>query len=268
MASLHVLPPELLIEVLSYLPINALLAFSQTCHSAHTLATSSMHTLSLGIYPTRFSKRIGEIYAADDPCAAAKKVSLLIPAMEPGSDKAALAFHNKLTASIVGRYAGALRHLSLRLWTMSPPIANALAGLSGLQTLTLRIDNPNVKLHNTMGGALRPVSGPAADDERLAWMLLSAASWPSLVEFSLAGGQPRPAHLRGLVSSNPQLRKLVLRNCVRNDTTLLRFICEEWAGGENLRVLMYEDCGSLTLDDIEGVERLRSLQVRCFARFF
>ncbi|OCK77631.1 hypothetical protein K432DRAFT_384527 [Lepidopterella palustris CBS 459.81] len=61
------LPPELLLHILSFLPIQALLKFSQTSRSAHALATSSLHTLSLGIYTTRIAGVISRLGSTSLP---------------------------------------------------------------------------------------------------------------------------------------------------------------------------------------------------------
>src|SRR5689334_20635965 len=61
------LPPELLTSVLAFLPIQNLLRFSQTCRYSHSLAKSSLHTLSLGIHPTRVSGIISRLASTQYP---------------------------------------------------------------------------------------------------------------------------------------------------------------------------------------------------------
>lgn len=55
------LPPEILLYMLSFLPIRDLLRFSQTSHTTHALATSSLRTLSLGVYPSRMAALISRL---------------------------------------------------------------------------------------------------------------------------------------------------------------------------------------------------------------
>lgn len=56
-------PPELLVHILAFLPVRALLRFSQTCRYSQSLAASSLHTLSLGIHPSRVSGIISNLAA-------------------------------------------------------------------------------------------------------------------------------------------------------------------------------------------------------------
>jgi len=61
------LPPEILVHTLTLLPIQALLRFGQTCRHSHSLANSSLHTLSLGIHTTRLSGIISKLAATQYP---------------------------------------------------------------------------------------------------------------------------------------------------------------------------------------------------------
>ncbi|ORY11495.1 hypothetical protein BCR34DRAFT_587838 [Clohesyomyces aquaticus] len=65
--SLLSLPPEILLNILHVLPIPSLLKFSQTCRFSHDLAISNLHTLSMGIYPSRMSCIVGRLAATRYP---------------------------------------------------------------------------------------------------------------------------------------------------------------------------------------------------------
>lgn len=55
------LPPEIILRVLSYLPIRSVLAFGSTCRTARSYATESVHTLSMGIFTSRATACISHI---------------------------------------------------------------------------------------------------------------------------------------------------------------------------------------------------------------
>jgi len=61
------LPPEIFLHILSFLPVQSLLRFGQTSRTSHHLATSSLHTLSLGIFPNRISSIISELATMQYP---------------------------------------------------------------------------------------------------------------------------------------------------------------------------------------------------------
>jgi hypothetical protein len=56
-------PPELLIHILNFLPVQALLRFGQTSRSSQSLANSSLHTLSLGVHPSPISVILSKLGA-------------------------------------------------------------------------------------------------------------------------------------------------------------------------------------------------------------
>ncbi|KAL0264428.1 hypothetical protein SLS55_000378 [Diplodia seriata] len=178
MAHLTSLPSELLLHILSFLPIRSLLAFSLASRSAYVLASSSLQTLSLGVYPTRVSSLISQLSStsptaspysrstrslsssagslpASSSCSSkspstsasdlfneACTVAHVIPQASELRPHTLLAFHTALTSSILNRYCMSMRHLELSIWALAPPVADALAGLKNLRTLCLRVEDP------------------------------------------------------------------------------------------------------------------------------
>lgn len=268
MASLSCLPPELLLEVLSYLDIRPLLSFSETCRAAHFFTSSSLHTLNLGIYPNGLAQHFGHAKAHEDN-SNFEPVSLVIPDIKRSSEKADLAFHNKLTASIIQRYSSSIQHLTLRLWTLSPSIATALTEAKGLRSLHLRIDNPCGKPARPQR-RLREMVGPAAREEEIAWNSL-AHSWSVLHELNIEGGKVDSQQVQQILEANPQLTQLSVKDCSHTDADILKFACEEWAGKESLTYLGFEDSPAVMMEDLEeldmgAVSSLQTLSLRdCIA---
>jgi hypothetical protein len=95
--SLLDLPPELIVHTLSYLPIPALLRFGQTCRHSQSLANSSLHTLSLGIYTSRTSGAISKLVATQYPQPKTAKSVFALP--EPTSSRPWLSTTNSVPSS-------------------------------------------------------------------------------------------------------------------------------------------------------------------------
>jgi len=268
MTPLNSLPPELLLEVLSYLPIRPLLNFSETCRAAHSFTSSSLYTLNLGIYPSRLSQHFGHARAHDEN-SSFEPISLVIPEIEPSSERAELAFHNKLTASIIQHYSSSLQHLTLRLWTLSPSIATALTEVKGLKSLRLCIDNPCGKQSRPQR-RLRTMVGPAAREEETAWNLL-AHSWSVLRELNIEGGQVDTQQVQQMLEVNSHLTRLSVKDCAHIEADLLKFVAEKWVGKESLTYLAFEDSPAVIMEDLEGLGmqtlvNLQSLSLRgCIA---
>ncbi|KAF2741573.1 hypothetical protein EJ04DRAFT_507340 [Polyplosphaeria fusca] len=291
------LPPELLANMLSFLPIQALLRFSQTCHYSHGLAKSSLHTLSFGIHPTRVSGIISrlastqypqpkatsafaasgeskarqarrdslgsesladELFAEQDPY----KVSVLIPDAQAFDYKTLFAFHSALTKSILLRHGGTLRNLDLSLWTLSKPIAKALSKLAALRALSIRIeDYPHVR------AVPRKLAGRQQIEQRDAWeLLVNQATWASrLHALRVEGGELSARQLCTLLSKNRWCAELWLCKCASIGTELWSYLGSEWEGRAALRILGVMRCGGQlneeVLDLIGGLGGLQFLSL-------
>ncbi|KAF2192544.1 hypothetical protein K469DRAFT_313606 [Zopfia rhizophila CBS 207.26] len=289
-------PPELLINILAFLPIQALLKFSQTCRYSHALASSSLHTLSLGIYPTRVAgiiSRLGathypqpkeirsafsslelpsptsnstwsstEVDYLAEPEALIEddpyKVSVLIPEAQEYDYMTLLAFHTALTKSVLVRHCN-VRHLDLSLWTLSTPIAKALSGLPALRALSLRIEGfPHVRaVPRSRGAAQR-------GEQRAAWELLAnEAVWaPRLSALRIEGGELSTKQLTVLMSKSRWCREIWLCKCNMIGKYVWSFLGSEWEGRAALRILGIIRCGGqLDEEVLDIIGKLDGLQV-------
>ncbi|KAF2087676.1 hypothetical protein K490DRAFT_41250 [Saccharata proteae CBS 121410] len=239
MACLESLPPELLLHVLAYLPIRSLLAFSLTSRSSCAIASTSLHTLSLGIYPTRISSLIGQLATASPT---ASPYSQLHP-------HTLLAFHTALTSSILSRYCVSIRHLDLSIWSLTQPVAAALARLKNLGCLSLRIEDPFGRgcLRRWAGawdGTARRGSDVSLSSETgcgVEWNAMAGA-WGRLEVLRLDGADISDWQLCRILDTNVQVKELWAKKCPKISKDLLNFLAYEWGGKGNLNVLGVAEC--------------------------
>jgi hypothetical protein len=291
--SLLSIPPELLVHILAFLPIQSLLKFSQTSRYAHSLASSSLHTLSLGIHPSRVAALIARVaateypqpkeitsffslphhappseqrnssenfYVAEEPLTLdnSYKVSVLIPDAQIFDYTTLLNFHTALTSSVLFRHGATLRHLDLFLWTLTIPIAKALSGLSALRGLSIRVEDfPQVR------AVPRTRAASQRTEEREAWSLLTeTAMWvPRLNALRIEGGELNTAQLATLLGKVRWCRELWLCKCAMIDRSVWKFLASEWEGRSAVQILGISRCGGKldeeVLDWIGGFKSLR-----------
>lgn len=299
--SLLDLPPELLVQTLNLLPIRTLLRFGQTCHYFHNLSNSSMHTLSLGIHTTRISAIISklaatqypppktltsafippapstssspdgsrrtsldsDLFASDISDSDPHKVSVFIPDAQTFDYATLLSFHLSLTKSIVLRHGATLCHLDLSLWTLTVPLAKAIAELPALRALSIRTED-----YLYTRTVPRRLLASQRIQEHAAWDLLSeTAVWaPRITALRIEGGEMSTAQLARLLDNSRWCRELWLCKCGHVREDVWGWLAREWKGRGALRMLGVMRCG-LRLDEaaLEAIGRIRGLQVRLFA---
>lgn len=208
------LPSELLFQILATLPTKSLLRFAQTSHYARSLAYSNLHTLSLAIFPSHRSSLYNTIFSAlheqkppSHPDHDPYKILIRIPQAWRFDYPTLLSFHNKLIATVSHRHACTLQTLDLTLWTLSMPIAQALAALPALHNLSIRIE--------TMQYAPRPHRASQRLEEQTSWTLLAASTAfaSQLRTLHIDNANLTSSHLAALLAATPRLRALRLARC-------------------------------------------------------
>ncbi|KAK7538615.1 uncharacterized protein J3D65DRAFT_551573 [Phyllosticta citribraziliensis] len=231
MAHLTSLPSELLLHILSYLPIRSLLAFSETSRMAYILASSSLQTLSLGIYPNR-----------------ANTVAHVIPKASEHRPNTLLTFHTALTSSILSRYCVSMRNLELSVWALTPPIADALASLKNVRCLSLRVEDPSPSFFRAM-----PEAGSGTEWNKF------ADAWGRLETLRLMGAEISDWQLCRILERNPGLKELWLKKCPDVGRDLLKYMAEEWDGRLGLDALSLIECDAAVEIDEEAMEYIGEL---------
>ncbi|KAH7127020.1 hypothetical protein B0J11DRAFT_432416 [Dendryphion nanum] len=250
------LPPELQVQILAFLPVRSLLKFSQVCHHAHILASSSLHTLSLGIHSTDLRGSIDY-----DPY----QVSVLIPDAQTFDYTTLLSFHTALTKSILIRHGSTLRNLDISLWTLTTPTATALSALPALRAVSIRIEDvSHVRAMSRNKIAAQRV------EQRHAWTTLtSKAIWASrLNALRIEGAELNSRQLMTLVHKSRWIREIWVSKCALIGRALWDVLgAEEWVGrGASLRVLGVGRCGGRVdegvLDVVDGLGGLQFLSLQ------
>lgn len=311
MAHLTSLPSELLLHILSFLPIRSLLAFSLASRSAYILASSSLQTLSLGVYPTRVSSLISQL-SSTSPTASpysrstrslnssdgslvssisdssttsdlfneACTVAHVIPQASELRPHTLLAFHTALTSSILDRYCMSMRHLELSIWTLTPPVADALAGLKNLRTLCLRIEDPFgrgfLRRWIINWGSTTDEDGSESSPRRVPDLYRAlpeagtgtewnkfADAWSRLETLRLVGAEISDWQLCQILKRNAGLKELWLKKCPEVGGELIKFLDEEWEGRSCLQTLGLVDCDladEINAETVKHVGNLPNLQ--------
>ncbi|KAK8226591.1 hypothetical protein HDK77DRAFT_110378 [Phyllosticta capitalensis] len=284
MAHLTSLPSELLLHILSYLPIRSLLAFSRTSRTAYILASSSLQTLSLGIYPNRVSSLISQLSSSSptaSPFSRSARSSLhestivtsgeastsslfndsntvahVIPQASELRPNTLLAFHTALTSAILSRYCVSMRNLELSVWALTPPIADALATLKNVTCLSLRVEDPFGR------GFLRRWIinwGSTTDDEEISprsspsffRAMPEAGSGTEWNKFADAWGRLDTLRLIGAEISDWQLCRILERNTGLKELSLKK--CPD-VGRDLLSYMAEEWEGRFNLEALSLIE--------------
>lgn len=248
------LPPELLIQILSSLSTNPLLRFAQTSQYARSLAYSDLQNLSLAVYPSHRSSWHNKLFATQHKPKYDRSKTIQIPRAWDFEYSTLLKFHSKIIASILERHAFALQRLELTLWTISLPIAQALASLPVLRELTIRIEATH--------SVPRSYINPQRREERQAWDLLASnpASMHQMHTLKIENAEVTVGQISGLLSGTERLQELRLRKCDMLTSSI-------WSTPElqNLHHLSITDCinvhvASPALDAISKMHRLKVRQ--------
>ncbi|KAF1815521.1 hypothetical protein P152DRAFT_455234 [Eremomyces bilateralis CBS 781.70] len=270
MTLLTSLPPEVLLDILAYLPLRSLLSFGQASKISHQLASCAMHRLSLGIFPTRLSgilSRLSGVSTLDlyspshleDVQDDTRIASIVIPDAATLNSYSLLAFHNALISAVLSRYAYSLRDLDLTIWMLTPPIAKALGSARGLKRLRLRVENP-FKLRGGLRAGDRDVQRRLPPEKGGLWDTFPG-SWHKLEGLMIDGSIIGLDTLQGILKGCGCLKELWLKNCPNISGKLVEFLANDWNGAYALEGLGLANCGIVHDDDLEPIIHLTRLKL-------
>ena len=293
--ALLTLPTELLLRILSHLPVKSLLAFSLASQYCLTLSHNALPDLAFAIYPSRLIRNLALLSEPDapreddnnnttNPSAStgtgavpvtllhsprkSNRVTLLIPQAETMPPTTLLAFHDALHRSILTRYATGLRVLDLSIWRLWRGVAAALSELRGLVSLGLEVNDPFVfrGAPRTAGVWIGTVDEALTKEEEGVWETLGEA-WEGLRILRLGGVGITAAELGKLLGRNWGIRELWLKRC---EVVLPGFwsVLREWRGKVNLTRLGFVECGIVSMDCLQAFGELERLQVSCLSGFW
>lgn len=144
MSSLAFLPPELLREVVSYLPIASLLAFGLTSKEHHAIQCCSFSTLRLGVFPSRLAGMMSLMEAAAD-VSSIHSVQMVLPKTQARTKDMIIRNQNAAVQKVVDKHRRSLRDLEVALWDLRKQSACSLSGLVNLRRLSIRLDHPHTR---------------------------------------------------------------------------------------------------------------------------
>jgi len=247
------MPPEILLQILSHLPIAPLLRFAQTSSYARSLAFTDLHALSLAILPCHRAPWHTNLPTTQHKPIHRLQAAIHIPQASDFDYPTLLTFHNKLVASILTRHACTLQKLELSLWTLSPGIARALTSLPALRKLRIRIERTQA--------VPRAYVALQRTEESAAWTALACApSWMhSLRVLSIEDAGVGAAQLLGIVDGAAKLCDLRLSSCDMLTSSI--WDAERFGGLQYLRIT---ECANVHVNEaaLRVISKMRTLQVR------
>lgn len=299
--SLLSFPPELLVNILSFLPVQALLRFSQTCRYSHSIAHSSLHTLSLGIHPTRVSGIISRLGATRYPQLKTIESSFSRPAHPPSAHVKAnraqadegesdslsdepLSDDDPYRVSVLIPDAQTFDHMTLL--SFHTALTKSILTRHGVTLRNLELSlwtltTPIAKALSDLS-ALRALSVRIEDlphvravprsriaaqrhEQREAWTLLAnTAVWaPRLTALRIEGGEITSTQMVTLLRRSRWCRELWACKCSLIGKKLWSFLgSKEWEGRAALRILGIMRCGGqLDEEVLDVIGGLSALQV-------
>jgi hypothetical protein len=261
--SLLQLPPELIAQILAYLPVKALLRFGEASHCTNRLVIPNFHNLAVSFHTNRCTRPNNRTTATfnkkppSQPDRANKEpnpheVSIKL---DPTYECIILLnLHCALMKTLLLRYS-ALHTLEMTLWTLNVPMAKALAHLPGLRELSIRIDETAFipQYHESSRYTV----------QRQAWDTLAIhAVWaPCVRRLHFTNCDIDSMQLIRLLRTSSRLGGLGLSQCPFVDERLLEFMGCDWRGRKGLRTLLLAECddalGGMALDAIDDLSGLQ-----------
>lgn len=260
MSSLASLPPELIREVVSYLPIASLLAFGLTSKEYHAIQCCSISTLRLGVFPSRLAGMISLMEAAAD-ISYIHSVQTVLPKSQTRSKEVVIRSQNVVIQNVVDRHRQTLRDLEIALWDLKKPSAYSVSRLVNLRRLSIRLDHPHTR-HAKVDQEFWEISPVST-----VWNSFFAKPdgkkvFGRLQSLNLERAGITDFQLQQVLKNNPMISDLRLRKCL----ALTRETFEHLARDEinkRLKTLHFTWHGGDEIDDaiLDYIEKLPNLKV-------
>ena len=238
MAQVNLLPPEILHEVLEYLPICSLFAFGQTSRTNHAIASTAFSRLRLGIFPSRINGLIS-LLETDETQPSTHSVQMVLSKNDGRSKEMVVRKQNMILSSIIIRHGETLRDLEIAIWDLNQSAAELIGQLRNLRHLSIRLDHP----HTRFSGLDRSFwkTAPAST----VWNALSRPRNISKKSLGTGKRQKGLARLQSLtleragitdyqiqciLEDNPNISELRLQKCMGLTEDFFEFLIQSEAG--------------------------------------
>ncbi|MCJ1445264.1 MAG: hypothetical protein MMC23_005769 [Stictis urceolatum] len=270
MASVDSLPTELLHQICTFLPTPDLLSFGASSRLHHALSLMTLHTLRLGIFPSRIHGLASSLSCPiPETASSAEPINIVLPKGQSRSKDCVIRNQNRKAARILSLHGRSLRDLELAIWSLEKPATDQIAKLARLRHLSIRLDHPHTRHRDLRPNHWReaerstvwnsffgdPKERPATDSlpaeptsqGRSSNQIQSRPVFGELRTVTLERAGITDWQLQRLLEENPGVEELYLRKC-----TILTEDFFAWLAGssfsQRLRVLRFECCDTETID--------------------
>jgi hypothetical protein len=258
------LPPEVTHEILSYLPISSLLAFSETSHSSHSIALSAFNTLHIGIYHTKIASLISSISrsTSTDSKPSTHNVPIILCKREARDKHQIIRSQTSKLVDIISRHAPTLRSLEVSAWALEQDLADVLVTMPNLRTLAVRLDHPTVR-HARVPKSfwdvspLSPVWNTLSDQRKN-----GRAPFGRLESLTLERSGITDHQLLQLLQRNPRIKELKLQKCLTITDEFFEALANS-PMAKTLEKLSFTRSGTCEIDEriLEHLAELTNLKV-------
>lgn len=262
MAKITSLPPELVREVVSYLPIASLLAFGLTSKEYHAIQCCSLSTLRLGVFPSRLAGMISLMEAAAD-ISSIHSVQMVLPKTQTRTKDMIIRNQNSVVQKVIDKHRQTLRDLEIAIWDLKKPSACSVSTLVNLRRLSIRLDHPHTR-HAKVDRDFWEISPVST-----VWNSFFAKPdgrkvFGSLQSLILERAGITDFQLQQVLKNNPKISDLRLRKCLVLTRETFGHLAREEINNR-LETLHFTWHGGNEIDDaiLDYIENLTNLKV-CF----
>ena len=235
MSSISSLPPEILREVLQYLPVSAVLSFGETSKYHHAIQSISLSKLRLGVFPSRINAMISLLDTHDDQ-SKNHAVQIVLPKKDGRSKEMVIQNQNKIISNVVSKYQLTLQDLDVTLWDLQSA-AESIGKARRLRSLSIRLDHPYTRYVDIDRSFWKHAPGSTV------WNSLCGKGKDSTVfgrleSLRLERSGITDYQLQRILDENPQITQLRLWKCLGLTEDFLRNLaCSDL--GQTLRLLHF-----------------------------
>lgn len=260
MPDLASLPPEIIREVVSYLPVPSLHAFGLTSKYNHGVQLCSLTTLRLGVFPSRLAGMISLMEAAADS-SSTHSVQMVLPKSDSTSKEMIIRNQNAAVREVVEKHKHTLRNLEIALWDLQPCGAKPVVGLNNLRALAIRLDHPHTR-HLSVDRHFWDTSPPST-----VWNSFFASPNEKgvlgrLQSMTLERAGITDFQLQQMLKENPMITNLRLRKCLVLTRETFEYLGENDIGGR-LETFHFTSHAGGEIDDgvLDYIDNLVKLKV-------
>lgn len=261
MLSFLSLPPEIIREILDYLPIKSLLNFGLTSKNNYAIQQCSLSRLRLGVFPSKLAGMISLMEATENPCFT-HCAHVVLPKCQARTKEMVIRNQNIIVNDVVCKYRQTLKDLEISIWDFQESVAGSVARLKSLRRLSIRLDHPHIR-HSNVDQSFweNPLCSTAWNSLYLRSGSKSALGRLQSLNLERAG--ITDYQLQRILENNPRILDLRVRKCLLLGVKTFAYLAQSELG-PRLEIFHFTKHGMKKIDDriLEYIEKLSSLRVR------